>query len=287
MSNFAIITDSSADMPDQLIEKYGIEVLQLCFSLNGAAPCANNEITPKELYDVLRNKGTAKTSAANLSVCEELFEKHLAAGEDVLYLCFSSSLSSTYQAALNASKVLREKYPDRKLIVVDTLCASVGQGMLVSLVADRVAAGATIEEAVAYAEELKPHLNHWFTVNDLFFLKRGGRVSAVTAVAGSLLQIKPVMHMDNEGHLTKVSTARGRRASIDALCARMKENMLDRPDQRIFIGHGDCREDAEYLAAKVKAEIGVEVDMINYIGPVIGAHAGPDVLAIFFLGKER
>lgn len=287
MSNYVIITDSSADLPIHLTEKYGIEVAQLYVSVDGAEPRPNNEVDPKELYGALRSKSTAKTSAANLAVFEEIFEKHLAQGKDILYLGFSSGLSATCQAACNASAGLMAKYPDRKLITVDTLCAALGQGLLVYLVAERAAAGATLEEAAAYAEELKPNLAHWFTVNDLFFLKRGGRVSAATAVVGSMLQIKPVMHVDDAGKLVKVTTARGRKGSLDALCARMKESMLDRPDQTVFIGHGDCLEDAEYLAEKIKAEIGVEVNLIDYVGPVIGAHAGPGVVALFFLGKER
>ena len=287
MSKYVIVTDSSADLPGQLTEKYGIEVVQLSVSVDGEDPRPNSEVDPKELYGRLRNKSSAKTSAANLAMFEEVFEKHLANGTDVLYLGFSSGLSATCQAARNASVGLVEKYPDRKLIVVDTLCAALGQGLLVYLVAERAAKGADMEEAAAYAEELKPNLAHWFTVNDLFFLKRGGRVSAATAVVGSMLQIKPIMHVDDEGHLIKVSTARGRRGSLDALCARMKESVLDRPDQTVFIGHGDCLEDAQYLAGKIKSEIGLEVSVIDYVGPVIGAHAGPGVVALFFLGKER
>lgn len=287
MSNFVIVTDSSADLPIQLTEEYGIEVVQLSVSVDGEDPRPNNEVDPQELYGRLRGKSSAKTSAANLAMFEEMFEKHLANGTDVLYLGFSSGLSATCQAARNASVGLMEKYPDRKLIVVDTLCAALGQGLLVYLVAKKAAEGGEIDESAAYAEELKPHLAHWFTVNDLFFLKRGGRVSAATAVLGSMLQIKPVMHVDDEGHLIKVTTARGRRSSLDALCARMKENMLDRPDQTVFIGHGDCLADAEYLAGKIKTEIGVEVNMIDYVGPVIGAHSGPGTVALFFLGKER
>ena len=287
MSHFVIVTDSSADLPLDLTAKYGIEVVQLSVSVDDEAPRANNEVDPKVLYGALRNKSTAKTSAANLAMFEEAFEKHLEKGEDVLYLGFSSGLSATCQAARNARTGLCEKYPDRKLIVLDTLCAALGQGLLVYLVAELAAKGADIEAAAAYAEELKPNLAHWFTVTDLFFLKRGGRVGTATAVVGSMLQIKPVMHVDDEGHLTKVTTARGRKGSLDALCARMKESMLDRPDQTVFIGHGDCLEDAQYLADKIKTETGVEVSLIDYVGPVIGAHAGPGVVALFFLGKER
>lgn len=287
MSNFVIVTDSSADLPLALAQELDVEVAQLFVQLDGEEPRPNNEVDPVGLYAELRAKKGAKTSAANLATFTDVFAKHLAAGKDVLYLGFSSGLSATFRAAYNAAEDLREEYPDRKLITVDTLCAALGQGLLVYLVAKRAAEGADIDAVAAYAEELKPILAHWFTVDDLFFLKRGGRVSAATAVVGSLLQIKPVMHVDDEGHLVKVTTARGRKGSLDALCARMKESMLDRPDQTVFIGHGDCLADAQYLADRIRSETGVTVRLIDYVGPVIGAHAGPGVVALFFLGKER
>ena len=287
MSNYVIVTDSSADLPLALQEQYGIEVVQLSVTLDGEEPLPNNEVDPKYLYGALRNKRGAKTAAANSGPFTEVFERYLSAGTDILYLGFSSGLSATYQASRIAAEDLREAFPDRTLLTVDTLCAALGQGLLVYLAAKKKAEGADITAVQAYVEELKPHLSHWFTVNDLFFLKRGGRVSAATAVVGSMLQIKPVMHVDDEGHLIKVSVARGRRGSLDALCARMKGSMLDHPDQTVFIGHGDCLEDAQYLASKIKSEIGVEVRLIDYVGPVIGAHSGPGTVALFFLGKER
>ena len=287
MSQYVIITDSSADLPLSLVDQLSIDVVQLSVALDGEDPRPNNEVEPKGFYDVLRSKRGAKTSAANVATFTEKFESHLAAGRDVLYLGFSSGLSATFQASRVAADDLREQYPDRKIITVDTLCAALGQGLLVYLVAKKAADGADIEAAAAYAEEIRLNLAHWFTVNDLFFLKRGGRISAATAVVGSMLQIKPIMHVDNEGHLVKTGTARGRRGSLDALCAKMKESVLDRPDQTVFIGHGDCLEDAEYLAGKIKAELGINVSLIDYVGPVIGAHSGPGTLALFFLGKER
>ena len=287
MSKYVIVTDSSADLPLNLIQEYGIEVVQLSVTLEGEEPRPNNEVEVRSLYAALRNKRGAKTAAANSATFLELFDAHLAAGQDVLYLGFSSGLSATYQASCIAATELREKYPDRKLITVDTLCASLGQGLIVYLAAKKAAEGAELEEVAAYVEELKPNLAHWFTVNDLFFLKRGGRVSAATAVVGSMLQIKPIMNVDDAGHLVKVSTARGRRGSLDALCDRLVSNLLDRPDQTVFIGHGDCLEDAEYLANRIREKSAVKDIMIDYIGPVIGAHAGPGVVALFFLGKER
>ncbi len=287
MSRYVIDTDSSADLPLSLVEQYSIDVVQLSVALDGEEPRPNNEVDTAQIYAALRSKRGAKTSAANTAMFTECFEKHLAAGTDVLYLGFSSGLSATYQASRVAAEDLREKYPERKLITVDTLCAALGQGLIVYLAAKKAAEGMDIEAVQAYVEGIKPNLAHWFTVDDLFFLKRGGRVSAATAVVGSLLQIKPVMHVDNEGHLTKVTTARGRKGSLDALCAKMKETVLDHPDQAVFIGHGDCLSDAEYLAGKIKSEVGRDVQIIDYVGPVIGAHAGPGVVALFFLGKER
>lgn len=287
MSDYVIMTDSSADLPLSLVKQYEVEVAQLYVSVDGGEPRPNNEVDVKGIYGALRAKSSAKTSAANTATFIELFEKHLVAGKDILYLGFSSGLSATYQAARVAADELREKYPQRTLLTLDTLSAALGQGLFVSLVAKKKAEGADINAAYEYAKEILPHVAHWFTVNDLFFLKRGGRVSAATAVVGSMLQIKPVMHVDGEGHLVKVTTARGRRGSLDALCAKMKETMLDRPDQTVYIGHGDCLEDAQYLADRIRKETGVQEILIDYVGPVIGAHAGPGVVALFFLGKER
>lgn len=287
MNRYQILTDSSADLPAALVGQYDVDVVQLSVALEGREPRPNNEVEPASFYAALRDKRDAKTSAANVALFTEQFEKHLAEGRDVLYLGFSSGLSATYQASRVAAEELREKYPERTVLTVDTLCAALGQGLLVYLVAKKAAEGASIEEARDYAEALKPNLAHWFTVNDLFFLKRGGRVGAATAVVGTMLQIKPVMHVDDEGHLIKVTTARGRKGSLDALLGKMKESVLDRPDQTVFIGHGDCLEDAQYLAGKIKAELGIEVQLIDYVGPVIGAHSGPGTVALFFLGKER
>ena len=183
--------------------------------------------------------------------------------------------------------MLSEKYPDRKLYSVDSLCASLGQGLLVYLAAQLKEEGKNIDEVKAYVEENVPHLCHWFTVNDLFHLQRGGRVSAAVAIVGSVLGIKPVLHVDNEGHLTSVSKARGRKASINALFDKMVQTGIDIKNQTVFISHGDCEEDANLLADRIKSELGVKEVIINYVGPVIGAHSGCGTLALFFLGTQR
>ena len=208
-------------------------------------------------------------------------------GKDVLCLCFSSALSTTYQSAVIAAKDLLERYPDRRIYVVDTLCASLGQGLLVWYACRKRDAGMDLEAVRDWVEENKLHLCHWFTVDDLMFLKRGGRVSATTALVGTMLQIKPVLHVDDEGHLINVSKARGRKASIDALAKKVAELGEGFDNETMFISHGDCVEDANYLAQVLKETYGVRHVHINHVGAVIGSHAGPGVLALFFMGKHR
>lgn len=287
MNNYVIFTDSSSDLPLSLAAEMGVQMLPLEVNIDGVGSKMNDEIDIKEFYAYLRDKKTAKTSAVNMDRFLEAFEKIVSEGDDLLYIGFSSGLSATYMAAKNAAEELSEKYPERKLIAIDSLCASLGQGLLVKLAADKKAAGATIDECAEYVESKKLHLCHWFTVEDLFFLKRGGRVSATTAVLGTMLQIKPVMHVDNEGHLINVSKARGRAASIAALAAKMKETAIDPKSQTVFISHSDCFDDAKKLADMITAEFGITDILISEVGPVIGAHSGPGTLALFFLGTQR
>jgi DegV family protein with EDD domain len=213
---------------------------------------------------------------------------YLEDGTDILYLGFSSGLSSTFASGKLAAEELSEKYPDRKILVADTLSASLGQGLLVYHAVKLKESGASIEEVRDFVQNNRLNLCHWFTIDDLFFLKRGGRVSATTAVVGTMLGIKPVMHVDDEGHLINVGKARGRRAAIDALFDKANETMIgDRSDAIVFISHGDCIEDAEYLADRIRKEIGVKEVRIGYVGAVIGSHSGPGTLALFFLGSQR
>ena len=287
---YVVMTDSSADLTAELVEELGLDVIPLSVNV-GEKSFMNypdeREIGAHDFYEMLRGGANAKTSAVNVDTFLNAMSVHLKAGKDILYLGFSSGLSSTYSASEIAAQELRETYPDRKILTVDTLCASLGQGLLIYLTMQRVLTGATIEEAAAFAEENRLHLCHWFTVDDLFFLKRGGRVSAATALVGSALGIKPVLHVDNEGHLINVSKARGRKNSILALVDRMERSAIDPAKQTIFISHGDCREDAEFLANEVRKRFGVSDITINFVGPVIGAHSGPGTLALFFLGTAR
>ena len=230
MNEFVIFTDSSSDLPASVAERMGVEVLPLEVNMEGNIKL-NNEIDIKEFYAYLRDKHGAKTSAVNMERFTEAFERVVADGKDLLYIGFSSGLSATYMAGKNAAEEICEKYPERKAIAVDSLCASLGQGLLVKLAVDKKNEGATIEEVAEYIEKIKWNLAHWFTVEDLFFLKRGGRVSAATAVMGTVLQIKPVMHVDNDGKLINVEKARGRQASIKSLFDKMKNTSSIRKKQ--------------------------------------------------------
>lgn len=287
MADFKILTDSSADLTPELIEKYGVTVTSLDVMFEGEASVPNEQVDVKEFYDKLRSKHNAKTSAVNTDKFIGHMKPILDEGNDLLCLIFSSGLSATYNSARLAAEELREKYPQRKIYVVDTLSASMGEGLLVHYAYEERLAGKTIEETYKFIEDLKLRLCHWFTVDDLFFLKRGGRVSAATAIAGTALALKPVMHMDNEGHLTKVSVAKGRKGSLKALVEKMKQTAINPKEQTIFISHGDCLEDAQYLAEMIKEQIGVKDIVISYVGPVIGAHSGPGTVALFFVGTER
>lgn len=288
MQNYIIITDSGSDLTKEMAAEIDVKVIDLAVSIEGGEPVADSLIDPTELYAKLRDKKTASTSAINIEDFTRAATPYLEEGKDILYLGFSSGLSSTYSSGHIAAEELSEKYPDRKIYTVDTLCASLGEGLLVYLTAQLRAEGKSIEEARDFAESNKLNLCHWFTVDDLFFLKRGGRVSGATAVVGTMLGIKPVMHVDNEGKLTKVSVARGRKSSIDAMFDKIKTTMIGDPKENsVFISHGDCEEDAKYLANRIENEIGVKEVRIGYVGSVIGSHSGPGTLALFYLGTQR
>lgn len=290
MSEYVLITDSSADLSQEMVQELGVTVLPLSFTIQGKTYRNypdNREMDLPLFYDMLRAGELATTSAVNVAEYTQAVEPILQEGRDVLILAFSSGLSSTYQASVLAAGELREKYPDRKIYTVDTLCASLGQGLLVYLAAQEQRKGKSIEEVRDWAEETKLHLCHQFTVDDLHFLKRGGRISATTAVVGSMLQIKPVLHVDNEGHLINIGKARGRQASLKALVDKMEKTVTEEGRKTVFISHGDCRKDAVTVADMVRERFGTQDIRINFVGPVIGAHSGPGTLALFYLGTER
>ncbi len=287
MNKYVIVTDSSSDLTKEIINDSELIYLQLDVLMDGEGSKANCDVDIKDFYAKLRAKKNATTSAVNIDKFTEIFEKYLSQGYDVLYIGFSSGLSGTFNAGFVAAKELSEKYPERKIYAVDTLAASLGEGLLVYYAVKMKNDGADIESVRDYIEENKLKLCHWFTVDDLFFLKRGGRVNAATAIVGSMLSIKPVLHVDNKGRLINVSKARGRKASLDALFDKMKETAIEPEKQVVFISHGDSEEDAKYLADRVKTELGSPVVMMSYVGPVIGAHSGPGTIALFYLGTER
>lgn len=288
MSEYIIYTDSACDIAPEILKEWGVKYQNLTFRfVDEEREYQNDEMTPADFYACMRAGRVAKTAAINVETFKAAFEAELKEGRDLLYLGFSSGLSNTSNAGQIAANELSELYPERKILVVDTLCASAGQGLLVYLTVQKKNEGATIEEAADYARELVPHLCHWFTVDDLVYLKRGGRVSPAVALIGTMLNIKPVMHVDDEGHLIKVSQARGRKASLKAIVDQYDALALTPNAGTVFICHGDCMDDAQRLAGMVREKHGVEVRLITYTGTVIGAHSGPGTLALFFLGKHR
>ena len=285
--SYQIITDTCCDFPADMYNELGLGVVPLSVLYKGENCTSYTEEWLKNMFDGLREGEKATTAAANPEDWSNVIEPVLAAGNDALVLAFSSGLSTTYQSAVIAANELMEKYPQRKVNVVDTLCASLGQGLFVDYACKKRDAGLSLEDLTAWCEENRLHLCHWFTVDDLMYLKRGGRVSAATALVGTMLQIKPVLHVDNEGHLINVSKARGRKASIEALAKKMGQTGLPGANDTVFICHGDCAEDAKYLEELVKRDYGVKNVFTYYVGAVIGSHSGPGTLALFYLGSER
>lgn len=290
MKDYVIITDSCCDLSPELAAKADVRIIPMILTLDGKEYRNypdEREITSKEFYDKLRSGLTASTAAINMDIFMNEFEPILKEGKDILYLAFSSGLSSTCNTGTIVASELNEKYPENKICCVDTLAASMGEGLLVYLAAMKKADGASVEEVRDWVEGNKLNLCHWFTVDDLNHLKRGGRVSAATAFVGSVLNIKPVLHVDDEGHLINVSKVRGRKAAVSSLFEHMKQSATNPAEQTVFISHGDCIADAEALKGMIESEWHPRQIEINAIGPVIGAHSGPGTLALFFLGDKR
>ncbi len=285
--SYTIYTDSACDISKEILDSWGVRYKSLSFRFDHLdKEFLNDDMKTEEFYQLMREGHIAKTSAVNAQTFREGFEEELKAGKDVLYLGFSTGLSTTYNDGELAAKELREQYPERKILTVDTLAASAGEGLLVYLAVQKQKEGATIEEVARFVEDIRLHLCHWFTVEDLVYLKRGGRVSAAVALIGGMLQIKPVLHVDDEGHLISMSKVRGRKASLQALAQHYADSVTDKTAP-VFISHGDCLEDAKTLGQMIRAAGGPEPMIITPVGPVIGAHSGPGTMALFFLGKER
>lgn len=288
MKNYVILTDSCCDLSAEMVAQLELSVLPLSFVMEGREYFNypdNRDIAPDEFYSRLRSGSLGTTSAINVAVFTEKMTALVEQGNDVLCIAFSSGLSTTYQSACIAAGDVMGAHPDSKILVCDSRAASLGQGLLVYLAVQEKRKGRSLEEVREFVEERKDHIDHWFTVDDLNHLKRGGRVSAAAALLGTMLQMKPVLHVDDEGHLIPVSKVRGRKASIKALLDKMDELVEDH--SVVFISHGDCEEDAMGLAEMIKARYKVDTLVINYVGPVIGNHSGPGTLALFFQGKHK
>ena len=287
MDTYQIITDSGCDLPLEMRRQLNIEMVSLTlrFREQERPDSVGDDI--RDLYAALRAGEVASTAAVNPDAWETAMTAALEQGRDVLVLAFSSGLSTTYQSAVIAAGDLAEKYPQRKIRVVDSRSASLGQGLLLWYACQKRDAGLGLDELADWLEEEKYHLCHWFTVDDLMYLKRGGRVSAATALVGTMLGIKPVLHMDDEGHLINVGKVRGRKAAIEALAEKVGQLGLPGQNGTVFICHGDCIDDARQLAGMVEAMYGTKDIFIGNLGAVIGSHVGPGTLAVFFTGDKR
>ena len=288
-ASYVIFTDSTGDLTPALIEAADLRVLPMAFTLDGKDYRNypdGREMSSHDYYEKLRAGSLCTTSQVTMLEFQQAFTPVLEAGQDILYLAFSSGLSGTYQSGCIAAEELKEKFPGRRIVCVDSLQASMGEGLFCYLVGKKRCQGADLDTAADYARQIAPQVCAWFTVDDLMFLKRGGRVSGAAAVAGTLLGIKPVLHVDEEGHLIPKEKVRGRRASLDALVKHFEATALDKTGGTVFISHGDCADDARYVIDKLRA-LGVKEIEMGDIGPVIGAHSGPGTVALFWLGSAR
>ena len=286
MPNYKIITDSSADFTNEQYQALDVAYAPLSVLFKGELhDNFSDEADVKALYDGLRQGEMPTTSAVNPEGWTKVMKPILEEGKDILVLAFSSGLSTTYQSAVIAAAELIDQYPDRKINVVDTLCAALGQGLLVWYACQKRDAGMDLDELTAWVEENKLHICHWVTVDDLFHLKRGGRVSATTALVGTMLNIKPIIYVNDEGKLINTAKVRGRKAAMDLLVKKLGEHITDK--SMVTIAHGDCLEDAKALEAMLKEKYDIQNVQIGYVGGVIGAHTGPGVLVVFFMGDKR
>lgn len=284
---YVITTDSTVDLSKEFLNEKEITVLSLSYILDGVTYKDMGGLTGKEFFDKLRNGSLPTTSQINPEEAKETFEQIVKEGKDILHIAFSSGLSGTYNSCRIAAEDLMEEYPESKVIVIDSLCASMGEGLLLYKAIELKEEGKSLEELADWVEANKFHICHNVTVDDLFHLHRGGRISKATAVLGSMVKIKPIIHMDNEGKLVVIGKERGRKKSITNLVDRMEKQMGEYDNSTCMITHGDCEEDALYLKTLLEERFGVKKVIIHGIGSVIGSHTGPGVLAVFFMGDER
>ncbi|HQO95107.1 MAG TPA: DegV family protein [Sedimentibacter sp.] len=290
MKDYIIVTESTSDLPQDLVDELDIKVIPMTFGFENESYLNypdNRELDIHIFYDRVKKGERSITALVNSKTFEEYFEPIIKSGNDILYIGFSSALSGTYSASLIAAEELKQKYPDSKIICIDTLAASMGEGLLVYYAAKLKQEGRNIDEVSQWVLDNRLSLCQWFTVDDLNHLKRGGRISAMTATVGSALNVKPILHVDNEGRLIPVHNVRGRKKSINSLLEHMEKLCVNPQGQTIFISHADCLEDTEYLADLIKEKFPVKEVVLNFIGPVIGSHTGQGAIALFFIGKER
>ncbi len=287
MSDYQIVTDSACDIAPEILRDWQVEMIAMPYMFTDTGEQHVDHDQPvAAFYAQMRAGRVAKTSAVNVDTYREFFQPILDRGQDILYIAFSSGLSATCANGKTAVEGLAAQYPDRVIRVVDSLCASAGEGLFLSYAVENRDRGLSLQENAEALEADKFHLCHWFTVDDLKYLKRGGRISPATALLGAALNVKPVLHVDNEGHLIKMSQVHGRKKAIRTMAEHLGKSMLK--GSRVYISHGDCREDAEYLAGILRENYGVEdIQIITYVGALIGAHSGPGTLALFFRGTER
>lgn len=290
MNPYVIFTDATADLPPEAFRRYDIQTLPMVYRLSGQDALYEGGWADERIhafYDRLRAGEPVSTSQISPGTYEEFFTPWLEKGVDVLYVCFSSGLSGTFQSSNISAPDLMERFPGRKVVTVDSLGATFGEGLAVLQAAENREKGMTIEENAQWLNDHVLKNVHWFTVDDLMFLKRGGRISAATAIIGTTLKIKPVMHVDDAGHLIPVDKAQGRHTSLKALAKKMRETGVNLEEQTVYIGHGDAKEDAEYLADAIRKTATVRGIHIGMINPIIGAHSGPGTMALFFVGTHR
>lgn len=287
---YQIVTDSACNLTEDMIDQFGLEILPLTFMVDGVqhrSYLKGAKTDLRQFYTMMREGKVITTSLPNMQESESTLRAIADAGKDILYIGFSSALSGTFEATDLLLKQIADDYPNQKFISVETFAASGGQGMLVSLACKKAQEGASIDEVADFVRDTRSHLCHWFTVDDLMFLFRGGRVSRTSAWAGTLLNIKPVLHVDDAGALIPMEKVRGRKKSIKALVDHMEKTAIDPAHQTIFITHGDCPEDVEILKNEITERFGITDFVVNYVDPVIGAHSGPGTLALFFVGTEK
>lgn len=290
MKDFMIVTDTASDLPRDYIQKNHIELLSLSYIVDGKSYDWNHSMDDHTFYDIMRNGNMPTTSQVNVNDAFLLFEKLIQDSHtDILCISFSSGLSGTYNNTAIAGRQIKEKYPEVNIRVIDSKAASLGQGLMVDYAVRLKEEGKTLDEIADDLEKNYTHFTHLFTVNDLFHLHRGGRVSKSTAIVGTLANIKPILHVDDEGHLINIGKVRGRKKSLQELVHVMEKKIgtFRNKKQTIFISHGDCYEDAMYVASEIKTRFGFDTSLINYVGPTIGAHTGPGVVALFFFGESR